>query len=168
MLIKWFDESRLETLEDVKKQYKALAKKHHPDIGGNTEDTKAINNEYEYLFGRYKNTHKNADGETYRSAEPTTETPLEFIHIVDQLVKMGGVTVELCGSWLWLTGSTREHKDEIKALGFRWSPNKQAWYYHHGAYKKRAKNKYTMSDIRNMFGSEILGADANGNTRLFA
>ncbi len=50
--MKWFNNP--ETLEALKKQYHRLAMKHHPDVGGNTEDMKEINNEYEALFSRLK------------------------------------------------------------------------------------------------------------------
>ena len=37
------------SIDDLKHQYKNLAKKYHPDRGGNTEIMKIINLEYEYL-----------------------------------------------------------------------------------------------------------------------
>ena len=44
----------------------------------------------------------------------TTETPDEFRDIVERLLRMDGLEVELCGSWLWIGGNTREHKDGLK------------------------------------------------------
>ena len=41
----------IETLEDLKKQYRALAMQNHPDRGGDAETMKAINNEYDELLG---------------------------------------------------------------------------------------------------------------------
>ena len=43
------------SLEDLKKQFKKLAFKHHPDRGGNAEIMKAVNNEYDMLFPIWKN-----------------------------------------------------------------------------------------------------------------
>lgn len=43
--MKYFE--NLETMEEVKKQYRKLAMKFHPDKGGDEEIFKAINNEYE-------------------------------------------------------------------------------------------------------------------------
>ena len=43
------------TLEELRKQYKNLLKKYHPDnVGGSEEATKDINNEYEALFKALK------------------------------------------------------------------------------------------------------------------
>ena len=39
-----------ETLEQLRKQYKDLLKKHHPDNGGNLTDMQEINAEYDRLF----------------------------------------------------------------------------------------------------------------------
>jgi hypothetical protein len=43
------------SLEDLKKQFKKLAFKHHPDRGGDAETMKAVNNEYDMLFPIWKN-----------------------------------------------------------------------------------------------------------------
>ena len=61
--MKWFNNP--ETLEDLKKQYKRLAFQNHPDRGGKTSDMQEINAEYEDLFSRLKDVHKNAQGEFY-------------------------------------------------------------------------------------------------------
>jgi hypothetical protein len=45
----------INSLEDLKKQFKKLAFKHHPDKGGDVEVMKAINNEYDILFPVWKN-----------------------------------------------------------------------------------------------------------------
>lgn len=147
---KWFGNPT--TLEELKAEYKKLAFSHHPDMGGNTEEMQEINAEYEQLCAKLATIHKNSQGEYYRTEPDKAESYDEFIDLIDRLIRMKGINVELCGSWLWVTGDTKTHKDELKAMGFRWSQNKLAWYFHHGAYRKFGKQK-TLDEIRAMYGS---------------
>jgi len=148
------------TLEELKALYRTLAMKFHPDRkGGDTETMKAINNEYDELFSAVKNFHKNKDGETY--TKETAETSDYFRDVINALIRlcMKAVNVELIGSFLWLSGNTRPYKDAIKALAFKWSTNKNAWYLAPENYVKRSKKQFSMNDIRNMYGSEAVDTD---------
>jgi hypothetical protein len=58
----------VESLEDLKNQFKAFARKNHPDAGGDPEVMKAINGEYDQLFPIWKHKY-NAT-----APEPTKET----------------------------------------------------------------------------------------------
>ena len=144
-----------ETLEDVKQMYKKLARELHPDcnpLRDTTAEFQEMQRQYEEAWKTCGSTHKTADGKTY--TKETAETPEEYANIIAALLHLSGLMIELCGSWLWVTGNTKEHKDALKALGFRYSSNKYAWYYHTGEYRKHGKSKKTMDDIRNMYGSE--------------
>ena len=33
------------------------------------------------------------------------------------------------GACIWISGDTRPHAEELRALGFRWSPKRGAWYW---------------------------------------
>ncbi len=158
--MKWFNTP--ETLEDLKKQYKRLAVQHHPDLGGSTRDMQEINDEYERLFSQLKDMHKNAEGEFYTARTATTETAAEFMDIIENLIHMDGIGIEAIGSWLWVTGDTRPHKDELKALAFKWSSNKQAWYFHRDGYRKRSRKSLTLDEIRGFYGSEKIEKDSKG------
>ena len=139
------------TLDELKKQYRRLAMIHHPDVGGDLETMKAINAEYDEMHEILKAAHNQQADEHHQ----TTETPDEFRDIVERLLRMDGLEVELCGSWLWIGGNTREHKDELKAAGCRWSSNKKLWYWHHAEDGRRwHKGSATMNQIRNKYGSQ--------------
>ena len=154
------------TAEDVKHQYRENAKKYHPDLGGNPEDFKAMRIEYEQLWERYKNIHRNAEGKTYE--KETTETPDEFADIINTLVRLNGVHVEICGSWIWASGNTMTHKDTLKQLGFKWAHKKKTWYYHSEPYRKRSRRELTLDEIRDMFGSQSYAAKADEEKKLTA
>lgn len=140
------------TAEELKKEYRQLAKQLHPDLGGDTEEFKVMQNEYEIMWERLKNVHTNSEGETY--TKETTETPQEFINIINMLIKLKDIEVEICGSWLWITGNTKAHKDILKQLKFRWANKKQAWYYHTEPYRKKSKRELSLDEIRDLFGSQ--------------
>lgn len=143
--------TKIETLEELKKQYRTLAMKNHPDRGGDPEEMKLINAEYDKAFSEVKDTHKNAKGETY--TKESTETPEEFRDIMDRLMRMGGVEIEIIGCFIWLSGSTKEHKDCIKAMGFRWHKKKMIWYKSPEGYRRRGNKQYSMDEIRDMYGT---------------
>lgn len=58
----------VKSFEDLKEQFKTLARMNHPDCGGDAETMKAINSEYDMLFAIWKHRHNET------AAEPTTET----------------------------------------------------------------------------------------------
>ena len=145
----------INTLDELKAAYRRLSMKHHPDRGGDTATMQEINAEHDELFERLKKQH-NASADEFHQ---TTETPEEFREIIELLLKLDGLTVELCGSWLWIGGDTRQHKETLKAAGCRWSNNKKLWYWHHAEEgRKWRRGKATMSDIRTKYGSQVFDA----------
>ena len=149
-----------ETLEELKAEYRKLAMQYHPDRqGGDLETMQEINNEYEQMFERLKNKHKTAEGKAYEKA--TNEAPSEFIDLINALLKMQGIHIEVIGSFVWVSGNTKEHKDSLKAIGFRWHTTKKVWYKAPSDYIKRSKTKYTMQEVRNMYGVQY---EADGTT----
>lgn len=156
--MKYFTNCR--SLEDLKADYRRLVKLHHPDLGGDTETMKAINDEHDQFFEILKNKH-NASADEYHQ---TTETAEEFRHLINELLKLSGIIVELCGNWVWLSGNTKEHKEALKALGCRWSQNKQMWYWRHFEEgRKHYRGHATMNDIRNKYGSQVFHGSAESS-----
>lgn len=146
------------TIEDVKKTYKELAKKFHPDCGGNAELFKEMSAEYEIAFNMYKDIHMNAEGETYH--KETTGTAQQFADIINKIIYCSGLNIEIIGSWIWLTGNTYMYRETIKAAGFFWSKNKQAWYYNGDTKKSTYRGKYNMTQLREMWGSTTIDTES--------
>jgi len=142
-----------QTLEELKQQYRALAFKFHPDKGGTNEAMKAINAEYDSLFPKLKDIHKNKDGETYTARQESAETADQFKDLISELMKMDDIIIEVIGCFVWLTGNTRPYKDRLKDLKFQWHHKKTAWYLKPEDYKRRSRKDYDLDEIRNMYGT---------------
>lgn len=143
------------TLEELKKEYRKLCFELHPDRNldrDTTAEFQKMQAEYEKKFAEVKNVFKNANGETY--TKENNETPEEFEEIISKVIFMQGVDIDIVGTWIWLSGNTKEYKEIIKDLKFRWSKNKSAWYYHTGTYFKKSKNDYSLDELKEMFGSQ--------------
>jgi len=142
-----------QTLEELKKQYRELAKEHHPDNGGNTATMQAINAEYEELFEKLKNTHATYDGTTYTTEKDNTETAEQFIELINELMKMDNIVIEIIGCFVWVSGETKPHKEKLKELKFRWHTKKSCWYLKPEDYKRRSHKDYSLDEIRSMYGT---------------
>ena len=152
MATKYF--SNPQTLEELKKQYRELAFKYHPDRGGNTEKMKAVNNEYDELFKILKDVHRTKDGDSYTAKQETSENSEQFKDIINELMKMENVIIEIIGCFIWLTGNTKTYKDKLKEMKFQWHSKKIAWYLKPEDYKKRSHKDYDLDEIRQMYGTE--------------
>ena len=144
-------------LDELKKAFHAAAMKHHPDHGGDTATMQAIMEEYRARFEVLKRSqNEQAADDPTGKVHTTTESAGDFIDIINALLNLDGLTVELCGRWLWIGGETRKHKDALKAAGCRWCSNKKLWSWHFqedGVSWHRGR-KYDMKHIRSKYGSE--------------
>lgn len=162
MRIKWFRGVNHTTpIDQIKKMYLALVKKHHPDCGGTTEDMAEINAEWDYLKTHHYNIHTSASGSVYTDEkQDTTDWATDnYPEIVVTILHMG-LDVEICGTWFWISGKTWEHVDELKELGARYASRKKRWFI--GAVKK-SNSHYSMNRIRDMYGtSGVIAGDEDG------
>lgn len=150
--MKYFKNCR--TAEDVKKTFKDLVKKMHPDCGGNEEAFKEMMVEYERVFETLKNTHKTAEGKTYESQKATTETAQKFADRIINIIHLESIKIEIIGTWIWVSGDTYPHRTILRASGYEWSKSKKAWYHTGVKLEGKKRGHYNMNQLRNMFGSE--------------
>ena len=72
------------------------------------------------------------------------------------------ITVEICGSWIWIDGETRTVKEELKNIGCWWSPTKEKWYWRSPESKRSfGRGNVSMPKIRDIFGSMQITTDAS-------
>jgi hypothetical protein len=127
-------------INEAKKVYKTLAKKLHPDVGGSDEEFKILNAVYNDFIE-----HK-----IYFSNDSKIDIELE--KIISQILHFENITIELVGSWIWVSGDTKNIKDKLKELGFKWASKKKMWYY--GEMKSINPNPKSMDEIKSKYGSQ--------------
>lgn len=152
-------------LDELKKVYKHLAQKHHPDVGGDTATMQAINAEYEARFEVLKQSqNEQAAADTTGRTRATTESAGDFIAIINALLHLDGLEVELCGRWLWIGGETMKHREALKAAGCRWSSQKKLWSWHFAEDGSHwHKGSKTMAQIRAKYGSTTFTRGTNAD-----
>jgi curved DNA-binding protein CbpA len=150
----------INTLEELRKQYRDLLKIHHPDNGGNVSDMQEINAEYDKLFKALKDRHE----KTTENKENNTKTDfnnmkydfsedVKLREVLQQIITFESINIEIVGCWIWVDGNTYNYKDTLKNIGFKWAREKKKWYFHTEAFRKRSHKKLSMDDIRNYYGS---------------
>ncbi len=132
----------IEGINEAKKIYKTLAKNLHPDIGGSEEDFKILNEIYNNLIE-----HK-----IYFSNSSKIDIELE--KIISLILHFENINIELIGSWIWVNGDTKEIKEKLKEIGFKWASKKKMWYY--GEMKAKNPNPKSLDEIKAKYGSETL------------
>lgn len=87
-----------ETLEELKKLYRKLAMKYHPDRGGNEKDMKDINRLYEIHFEKCKNSDNRKSAAGSKDFRYTEESADEYMDIINELINLDGLNIDVCGS----------------------------------------------------------------------
>ena len=154
---------RCNSVDDVKKRFHELIKENHPDNGGNAAAAASILSQYKEILKKF---------DAWNASRTATASATDFNGTTDaaDLAKdiadaaavacgLGGVSVELCGSWLWVTGNTYIHRNALKAAGFKWASKKKAWYFHAGEYRRHAKTDMSLGAIRAKYGTATVSVE---------
>ena len=155
------------TIELIKKMYRELALANHPDRGGDEASMKQINAEFDALKKRYYNVHEASNGsvytdETQTKADDVTE---KFVDIIDALINLEGLDIEICGSFVWVSGDTYPHKETLKGLGFKWARSKKKWYLAPEGWRKTGASM-SMNKIRKVYGSQKVTKGSKSTLKL--
>ena len=148
------------TLEELRKQYKELLKQYHPDnANGSTEATQEINAEYDRLFKVLKDKHESKQTKTdgakadFNANKYDFEADEKLREVLQKIISFENINIEIVGCWLWVDGNTYPYRNDLKEIGFKWASEKKKWYFHTDPFRKRSKRKLSMDDIRNLYGS---------------
>ena len=138
-------------LDQCKTAYRKACSKYHPDRNpGGLEMMKAINAAWDYLqtldWDRPANNAESQDA-NYGDA---------LMAFINAVVNLPGIIIEVCGSWVWLSGDTKPHKDTIKEAGGRWASKKTQWYFRPEGYRRIGRGEWSMDRIRYIYGSSVV------------
>ncbi|AXX89508.1 hypothetical protein CKA55_06285 [Arcobacter suis] len=132
----------IEGVNELKRVYKKLCKKLHPDVGGTDELFKMLNEIYNNFLE-----HK-----IYFSNE--SKFDLELEKIISKILHFENIVIEVIGSWVWVSGDTKSIKETLKSLNFKYGIKKKMWYY--GEIKGRNPNQKSIEEIKNKYGCETV------------
>ena len=141
----------IKTIEELRKRYRILLKKYHPDNGGDVEIMQEINAEYDALFAVLSH-EKGSDNKSCNDEE--NEENRAFKEVLNRIININA-DIEIIGSWVWVHGGY-EYRELLKEIGFKYAPKKKSWCWHFGEYSKHHKKEISLDDIRMKYGSETI------------
>lgn len=137
--------------EEIKKGYVERV----TEFRGNKAALKFINEAFAKYVDEVKDIHVNSKGETYQ--KEVKESTEDWVTLVNELIAMDGIILEACGTWLWVSGATKEHKEALKACGFKYAAKKKMWYKAPAGTKHyKGKKTWEMQKIRDAYGSQVI------------
>ena len=128
---------------DIKLAWRKACSKYHPDKGGSTAMMQAVNEAYETLL----------NAEYIDQQDEYTDYGDELNAAINAILGLDGLEIEICGSWVWVSGDTRTHKDAIKTAGYKWASKKKMWNFRPDGFRSFSRGSVDMDSIRNKYGS---------------
>lgn len=139
------------TENEIKKAKKNLALKFHPDRNKNgSELMKAVNAAADFLLLHVDKLKgfKSTDSESFYDYGE------EMSEVLSVLSELHGITFEVIGNWIWISGETKEHKEQLKEIKCKWAPKKKQWFYRPEEHKSTFNRKeHSIDEIREMYGT---------------
>jgi hypothetical protein len=147
--------NNISSIEELKKRYKELALKFHPDReGGDTATMQDINNEYKYFCDHPSFSFKHEGDKADLNIYPD---------VISKIINLKGIIIELIGAWLWVSGETKQHRTILKEAGFWFAPKKQMWYFRPEKLKSNTHKPLDIHAIRSKYGSDVIKQDKEQN-----
>ena len=117
--------SKSETLEDLKRVYSD----EYSEVRYDVDLLKDLDLAYEDNFDSVRCLHRTKGGKVYSTESAANhETVGFFPEFVESISNMSDVWFTIEGTWMWVSGNTKPHREELKRLGLRWAPKRKMWY----------------------------------------
>ena len=134
------------TFEMIKAAYRKACMQYHPDRNpAGLEMMKIVNAAYTALSDYQPESCSAGSEEDLNLGEDLNRALNAIITL--------GLTIEICGSWIWVSGDTRPHKETLKEAGYKWASKKLMWHFRPADYKSFNRGKWTINEIREKHGS---------------
>lgn len=144
----------VETLEDVwEKLIENLQ-----EIDPKNRSFKTMTRQYEKEYLKHISNHTNKKGEPY--IEKFETPPDKFLNIILGIFMMDGVQLERVGTWLWASGNTKTHREDLIKLGFWWNKKRLVWQWHDPAQGKGRNSKKGTKALKAVHGNVVIKANA--------
>jgi len=142
------------TYQEAKKLFSILCFKHHPDHNGNEETFKAILHEFENFT---------CDDAKQQSKEDLSN----FAQAIQALSFLDGIQISIVGSWIWIAGNTKEHKESIKKFAddfnfkYKWNFKRNIWQLSpaNEKYRKFKNELHTKESLQAFYGGKDIEQD---------
>ncbi len=140
------------TKQEAKQLFRTLAKKYHPDAETGDHDTMvAIIAEYEEVIKTLPSTPQE---------KPQFETDEHYnLHVSAEMQEILSnishlpITIDIIGTWLWISGDTRPYKAYLTAYNFLWCPKKKMYQWHIDRGSHKGHKPMDIDSIKDKYGS---------------
>ena len=146
------------TSGEVRNRYDELSRVFNPTNSKEpNEMINTTNAEYDMLMIVFRDAMlAEAVKENEKENEKEKLTVLEKIKELQEKVNPDGLTLEIVGKYLWLSGATFAVREVLKQLDFRYSPDKKSWYWRDEANRSSNTKPIPLEMIREKYGTSVV------------
>ena len=159
-------------LSELKSSFKRFSKLLHPDVNKDLPDIyfKDMSNDYDSYYKIHKVEHMKENAKKYNNTNFSEDNIKDedlnddrFKNAIIDLLKKEGIKIELKGVWVWVSGDTKEIKEELKLLGFQWGKTAKAWFMSDSKNFKKSRNRrgWSQEKTTSVYGSKVIKDDTN-------
>jgi len=164
--MKWiYFKENYESMAQLRLHFHRLCLAMHPDKH-HDDDQEKWTDLFKQMYAEYENYLKvfipqANQAEKNKGSKQTYnfDAESEIGKAIEKMMHFAGLTLEICGSWIWISGNTYKWKSELKAMNCKWQHTKGLWYFAGYEWKPRRAKIMDMDHIRTRYGSYTLEAE---------